>query len=190
MWGCECSVEWGQSLPTFWELLLMLSQFGRSGRRQADILLLCGKKVIFDRQVYTVSWQQADMPVIWAILPEYYPGGWRAHSMDVHPSTIRAALLADIHPRAIQYPKRDVWTRHGVYDVFSGRVGSHGMAWRHWEPTSHTPLHSPWLSLPPSRPHPSGPVLQGTLCFSSQYPSRCWQLPSGICSHLRPLQRE
>lgn len=75
MWGCECSVEWGQSLPTFRELLLMLSQFGRSGRRQADILLLCGKKVIFDRQVYTVSWQQADMPVIWAILPEYYPGG-------------------------------------------------------------------------------------------------------------------
>lgn len=32
---------------------------GRSGRRQAVILLLCGKKVIFDRQVCTVSWQQA-----------------------------------------------------------------------------------------------------------------------------------
>lgn len=28
-------------------------------QRQADILLLCGKKVIFDRQDYTESWQQA-----------------------------------------------------------------------------------------------------------------------------------
>lgn len=95
MCGCECSVEWGQSLPTFREVLFMLSRFGRSGRRQADILLLCGKKVIFDRQVYTVSWQQADMPVIWAILPECYPGGWCAYSVDVHPSIIRAAPLAE-----------------------------------------------------------------------------------------------
>lgn len=94
MWACECSVEWGQSLRTFRELLFMLRQFGRSGRRQASILLLCGKKVIFDRQVYTVSCQLADMPVIWIILPEHYPGGWRAHSVDVHPSIIRAALLA------------------------------------------------------------------------------------------------
>lgn len=52
-------MEQGQSLPTFRELLFTLSQFGRSGRRQAYILLLCGKKVIFDKQVYTVSWHQA-----------------------------------------------------------------------------------------------------------------------------------
>lgn len=34
--------------------------------------------------------------------------------------------------------------------MFSGRVGSHGVAWRHCRLTSHTPLHGPWLSLPPS----------------------------------------
>lgn len=34
--------------------------------------------------------------------------------------------------------------------MFSGRVGIHGMARRHCRPASHTPLHSPWLSLPPS----------------------------------------
>lgn len=152
MCGCECSVEWGQSLPTLREVRFMLSRFGRSGRRQADILLLCGKKVIFDRQVYTVSWQQADMPFIWAILPEYYPGGWCAHSVDVHPSIIRAALLADCPSKSDSVPQT------GRLDLARGLKRSQAMwgamAWHggtEGRPASHRSTVPGCPSLHPDR---------------------------------------
>lgn len=37
---------------------------------------------------------QADMPVIWAILQEYYPGVLSEHGADAQPSIIGAVLLA------------------------------------------------------------------------------------------------
>lgn len=90
------------------------------------------------------------MPVIGAILPEYYPGGWHAHSMDAHPSIIRAALLAECSSECDSLPQT------GRQDVAQGLkcvLRPCGEPWRGTEalqPASHMSLHSPWLSLPPS----------------------------------------
>lgn len=97
--------------------------------------------------------------------------GVDVHTVWMHtPPSSEQFFLQSIHPSAIHYPKRDIWTWHRG-DTSSQAVWG-AVVW-HGGTAGPQPSTAPGCpSLHPS-PHPSAPALQGTLCFPSQFQSRC-----------------
>lgn len=162
---------------------------GRSGRRQAVILLLCGKKVIFDRQVCTVSWQQAPSRHVSYLgnFARILSWGFMCTEHGCTPLHHQSSSSCRVFIR-VRFITSNGTPGHGTRgdngsQAVWGAVVCGDTAGR---PATHPSTAPGCPSLHPA-PHPSGPVLRGTLCFPSQYQSSCWQMPSDICSHLKPL---
>lgn len=159
--------------------------FGRSCRRQADILLLCGKKVIFDRQVCTVSWQQT--PSRHASYLSSFAGilSWGFMCTPLHH---RSSSSCRVFIR-VRFITSNGTSGHGM--GVTTLLRPCGEPWCGMETLQAGQPHTPPqpLAVPPSI-HLLIPLVlssRGTLCFPSQYQSSCWQMSSGICGHLKPL---
>lgn len=131
------------------------------------------------------SKSRADMPVIWAILQEYYPGvlserrcaALRHRSSSSHGLLVRVRFVT---PNGVSAHGTEVTTRsqavRGAVSLHEGTAGCRPHAPP--QPLAVCP------SLHPSL-HPSGPVLRGTPCsprHTSPAPdtSRCRAVPTAI----------
>lgn len=132
------------------------------------------------------SESQADMPVIWAILQEYYPGVLSERGADAQPSVIGADLLAGYWSGCDSLPQMGclhvAWRQQPALRPCGEPRRCMEARWAGWP---HTPLQP--LAVPPSIPLsiPLVLVLQGTLCPPCPIPVQL-QMPADAERYLWP----
>lgn len=159
--GCWCSVGQGRSLCVSINNIYSQSVSRRSGK-QTGISLFClyGRKVVFDRQVCTLSWQwepgryASYLGDFTGISSSDFIWAWQGHTALLYrSSSCRGILVCLVSPNEV--PARGtvaatrsqaVWGAAALYGGTGGRMATHPSA------------TSGCCSVPPSispSPHPS-----------------------------------